>query len=150
MAGNVKVTVNAAGMGEIKIDDFDLSQALRGFTLSVESGERPRLDLDFSISEVEVTAMGESDRTVLVIIPDAVVHTLLMLGWTPPENDTRTYRLPHASWEAIDAPALNERPTEYTPTRDEYCTCPEHHDPFQMDGHHSTCYYEQNSPDAND
>jgi hypothetical protein len=138
MAGNVKVTLDGAGNGAVEIDGHDLSRALRGFTLNVSADERPTIELDFCLSEVEITSMGDGERTVLVNIPDAVVHTLLMIGWTPPENDARTYRLPHAQW------------VEYTPTRDEYCTCPEQHDPFLMLAHHSTCYYEQNSPDAND
>jgi len=149
MTGKVKITIDPAGLGTVLIDDRDLSRALRGFTIRCEAGERPTLDLDFCISEIEVSAMGEAENTVLVNIPDEVISVLLLIGWTPPENDPRTYRVARPEWEAIDTPALNERPA-VEPYRDSRCTCPEHHDPFLMDRHHPECFYEAHSPDAND
>lgn len=148
MSGKVKIRLAGAGNDYVEIDGFDLTRALRGFTLNVSSDERPTLELDFCLSEIEVTSIGEGERSVLVNIPDAVVHTLMAIGWQPPENDARTYRMPHAEWEAVD---LNRPPAGYRPEyRDSLCTCPENHDPFLMDGHHATCYYETHSPDAND
>jgi hypothetical protein len=43
-----------------------------------------------------------------------------------------------------------DEPSRRVPYRDYKCTCPEHHDPFLMDAHHGSCYYERHSPDAND
>jgi hypothetical protein len=149
MASSIKITINATGRGSAQLDGTDLSEALRGFTLRCTAGEMPELDLDFSITEIDITSMGEGERTILVNIPEDVIRTLMMIGWTPPADDPRTYRMPAPAWEAIDAPALNER-REYSPYRDEQCTCPDVHDPFLMNRHHPTCFYERHNPDSHD
>jgi len=169
VAAKIKIMINANGQGSAIIDGTDFSQALRGFTFSSTVGERPVLDLDFCIDEIEVSSLAESDAEVLVNIPEDVASILLTLGWTPPANDTRTYRMSRPTWEVNDSVTItctcnvqrwrqheigcrnrDERFPFITPTRTALCTCPEDHDPFAMDRHHASCYYNAHSPDAND
>jgi hypothetical protein len=126
MASTIKFRINAVGLGSVEIDGVDLSHAVRGFGVVSDAGSIPKITLDLSVSEVEITSLGEPHGTILVNLSDAVVNMLLAFGWQPPADDNRTYRVEFAEFEATD---LNTRP------------CAEDDPLFEID--HA-------SPDAND
>jgi hypothetical protein len=72
------IRLDALGGGTVEVGGHDISDAVRGFTLTGEVGHMPRLVLDLRVFTGEAVAEGE------VHIPDETAATLVVLGWTPP------------------------------------------------------------------
>lgn len=75
---HASIRLDALGGGTVEVGGHDISDAVRGFTLTGEVGHMPRLGLDLRVFTSEV----EGD--VQVHIPDETAATLAALGWTPP------------------------------------------------------------------
>lgn len=76
---HARISLDAMGGGTIEVGGHDISDTVRGFTLTGEAGHRPRLTLDLRVFT------GEADGgDVQVHIPDDTAATLVALGWTPP------------------------------------------------------------------
>ena len=75
---HARIRLDALGGGTVEVGGHDISDAVRGFTLTGEVGHMPRLGLDLRLFTSEV----EGD--VQVHIPDETTATLAALGWTPP------------------------------------------------------------------
>lgn len=76
---HARISLDALGAGTVEVDGHDISDAVRGFTLSGKVGHRPRLDLELCVYTSEA-----SSGDVQVHIPDDTAATLVALGWTPP------------------------------------------------------------------
>lgn len=142
MSGTLRIH-ETGGFGRIELDGHDIAKNVRGVTVKLEAGEAPRVVLELSISEVEITTLGDSVSTFQVSMDEDTARVLQALGWLPPETQRNTYTAQRA-WTPVEPHTVG------SPFRDDRCTCPETHDPFQLDRHHETCYHEANSPDAND
>ncbi|GAQ61904.1 hypothetical protein [Streptomyces scabiei] len=75
---DARIRVDALGGGTVEVNGHDISDAVRGFTLTGEAGHMPRLGLDLRLFT------GEVEGEVQVHIPDETAATLVALGWTPP------------------------------------------------------------------
>lgn len=75
---HARIRVDALGGGTVEVGGHDISDAVRGFTLTGEVGHLPRLDLDLRVFTIET----EGDAQ--VHIPDDTAAALATLGWTPP------------------------------------------------------------------
>jgi len=76
---NVKVSVDARGLGRVEVDGHDL-KGVRGFTLTSEVGCLPQITLDLHV--YDVSTFAEAD----ILVPSGVAETLVALGWTPPHG----------------------------------------------------------------
>lgn len=74
------IQVNAEGRCSVQLDGHDITQGITGVTLEISQGLYPRLVLDLSALEVDVTADGQ----IGVVIPEATAEVLCRLGWAPP------------------------------------------------------------------
>lgn len=171
---NLKIKLDASGTGTVELEGHDISSSVSALTIHVSAGDQPtvRVELDLQIMDIEVSSLAEAFETHTVNMTDEARRTLQALGWTPPAEETNTYKVPRPTWD-LDCTSLSERPEcdcqvqrwrqheigcpnrnaqfpFITPTRTDQCTCPEHHDPFLMNGHHPDCFYNRHSPDAND
>ena len=165
MAGKLVIKVNAFGHGSVELDGTDIASSVRAVEFRADANARQghtEVTLELCVTEIETTYLGSPDREVLVNLTDDVINTLLMLGWTPPENDQRTYRMPVTEWipsEEFDRLYLNtETPAEVWDVANlpAGCRCFElnHHREYFRDGtHHRECPLfatDNASPDAND
>lgn len=82
-----RIRLGEPGLATIEIDGQDVSDAIRGFTLTSQVGNRHQLTLDLLIDT------GEADGEVQAHIPDATAALLRSLGWTPPDDRRPTPRL---------------------------------------------------------
>lgn len=103
---SVKVTVDLNGYGLIEIDGHDISNAVHGFKVNAVAGEGVTLTVQLNITEIDITSLGDGQRNILVNLSDEVITSLIMLGWQPPEDDRRVYKVNHPKWE------LSERTAE--------------------------------------
>ena len=78
-----RIRLGDPGLAAIEIDGQDVSDAVRGFTLTGEVGHRHQLTLYLLID----TAVVEGD--VQAHIPAATAGLLVALGWTPPDDGQR-------------------------------------------------------------
>jgi hypothetical protein len=78
---HARISLDALGRGTVEVDGHDISDAVRGFTLSGEVGHRPRLGLELCV----YTSEADGDD-VQVHIPDDTAAALVALGWTPPDD----------------------------------------------------------------
>lgn len=65
----------------VRLDDVDITHALRGVTLKVEAGSLPVAELDAVLFDVDTVAEGA-----IIHVPDETRAALVALGWTPPEE----------------------------------------------------------------
>lgn len=65
----------------VELDGHDISHALTGLRLSLDSGPVGEVRLDVIAEELET----HSD--VIVLLPDATKDLLVRLGWTPPAEE---------------------------------------------------------------
>lgn len=75
-----RISLDATGGGKIEIDGHDVTNTVRGLTLTAGAGCIPQLVLDLAIHTGEID--GEAD----VHIPADTAATLVDLGWTPPDD----------------------------------------------------------------
>lgn len=75
------ISLDALGMGTVKVDGHDISDSVRGLTLSARAGHVSSLVLDLRVDADEFS--GEAH----VYIPAETAATLVALGWTPPDDD---------------------------------------------------------------
>lgn len=99
-AASVKVTVDLDGYGKIEIDGRDISNAVEGFTVDASAGKGVTLLVQLSITEIDITSLGDGQRNILVNLSDEVISSLIMLGWQPPADGRRVYKVEHPKWEA--------------------------------------------------
>lgn len=156
MATKLVIKVNGFGQGTVELDGTDISTSVRAVEFRAEAGHETTVNLELSVTEIETSYLGSAEREILVNMPDEVVNTLLVLGWNPPQNDNRTYRLPVTEWVPADefhTPSAEEWDIRDLP---EGCRCFEldHHRQYFTDGtHHEQCplfIIDNASPDAND
>lgn len=105
------IKINRSGQGTIELDGMDLSRAVRTVEFRADSRGDVETELGLTVDEVEITHLGSAEAEVLVNLPDDVINALVQLGWTPPENDRRTYKYRMAEWVSVDTPNVNERPS---------------------------------------
>ncbi|WP_027930711.1 hypothetical protein [Amycolatopsis thermoflava] len=74
------IQVDVEGRCKVQLDGHDITQGITGVTLEISQGLYPRLVLDLSALEVDVTTDGQ----IGVVIPDATAEVLTRLGWAPP------------------------------------------------------------------
>lgn len=77
---DAKMTLRADGSGTINVDGVDITRAVRSITVESEPCRPPQLNLELTITEVEI------DGGFHVVIPDRLREALVALGWTPPPN----------------------------------------------------------------
>lgn len=160
MATKLVIKVNGAGQGTVELDGTDLSNVVRAVEFRADAHARTVVNLELCVDEIETTMLGSVDAEILVNIPDDVISTLMTLGWTPPEHDKRTYRMPVTTW----VPADELQGFDDTPSAEGWdirdlpadCTCfiLDHHRQYFAHGtHHERCALfvtDNASPDAND
>lgn len=80
---DVSITGLAPGYSDLSVTvaGAPVSRSLRGFTLTADAGDLPRLTLDVAIRDPSLVS-GQMHVT----IPDATRTTLVALGWTPPAD----------------------------------------------------------------
>ena len=110
MSSKVRITVDSLGYGHIAIDDHNMSGAVRGFRVRSEVEERLTIELDLSVSQVEITSLGDRETVFLVNLSDDVISALLAIGWTPPADDNRIYRVARPLWTPDMSVDCNTRP----------------------------------------
>ncbi|MFU0241676.1 hypothetical protein ACKI1J_38800 [Streptomyces scabiei] len=77
---HARIRVDAVGGGTIEVGGHDISNAVRGFTLTSEVGHMPGILLDLLVFTGETEVQGD----VKVHVPDETTAALVALGWTPP------------------------------------------------------------------
>ena len=77
---HARIRVDALGGGTIEVGGHDISNAVRGFTLTSEVGHMPGILLDLLVFTGETEVEGD----VKVHVPDETAAALVTLGWTPP------------------------------------------------------------------
>lgn len=162
MATKLVIKVNGAGQGTVELDGTDLSTSVRAVEFRADAHNETSVLLELCVDEIETTMLGSPEAEILVNIPDVVITTLLTLGWTPPEHDQRSYRMPVTEWVPADMlPGFDEPPSAEEITRSMMgtpigCVCfqLDHHRQYFADGtHHERCplfVTDNASPDAND
>lgn len=111
MAIKLVIKVNRSGQGTVELDGTDLSKAVRAVEFRASARDEVFASLELCVDEIEITQLGSAEAEVLVNLPDDVINVLIQLGWTPPENDRRTYRYRMAEWVPADFPRLNDPPS---------------------------------------
>lgn len=115
MSSKVTITVDSLGYGHISIDDHNMSGAVRGFRVTSEVEEPLKIELDLSVSQVEITGLADRETVFLVNLSDDVISALLAIGWTPPAEDNRIYRVARPLWTPDMSVDLGVRPPDYDP-----------------------------------
>lgn len=108
-AASVKVTVDLEGYGRIEVDGHDISSAVHGFHVDATAGDGVTLTVQFHITEIDITSLGDVHRNIFVNLSDEVISSLIMLGWKPPTDDRRTYAIERPRWEVQN---VSERSAE--------------------------------------
>lgn len=98
-AANVKVSVDLSGYGKLEIDGHDISSAVARFDINGSPGDGVELIVQFNVTEIDITSLGDAQRHIFVNIPREVIAALLALGWKPPADDNRTYRVARPRWD---------------------------------------------------
>lgn len=109
MAKKLVIKLNGAGQGTVELDGTDIARSVRSVEFRADSMGDIETTLGLCVDEIEITQLGSAEAEVLVNLPDSVIDALIQLGWTPPANDRRTYRIRMAEWVAT--PSLNEPPS---------------------------------------
>ncbi|MFG2899536.1 hypothetical protein ACGFZH_20945 [Streptomyces zaomyceticus] len=76
---SVQIALDGSGHGTIKINDVDISRAVRGLTLRAEADELPVIELELLVFDVSTHA-----EVTRVYIPEETEAALIALGWDPP------------------------------------------------------------------
>lgn len=155
MAGKLVIKINGFGQGTVELDGTDISRSVRAVEFRASANDETTITLELGVTEIETTYLGSPEREVLVNLNDDIVNTLMMLGWTPPENDRRTYRMPVTEWVLAEdlAPSAEAWDVRDLPVG---CRCFEldHHRQYFRDRtHDERCplfVIDHASPDAND
>lgn len=160
MATKLVIKVNGFGQGTVELDGTDLSTAVRAVEFRADDQEPPVVLLELCVDEIETTYLGSAEAEILVNIPDVVATTLITLGWSPPEHDRRSYRMPVTEWVPADMLPGFDPPlsAEVWDVRDLPAGCQcfplDHHREYFANGtHHERCplfVTDNASPDAND
>jgi hypothetical protein len=161
MTRKLVIKVNGFGEGTVELDGTDISSSVRAVEFRADAHLKTTVSLELSVSEIETTYLGSAESEILVNIPDDVITTLITLGWTPPEHDKRTYRMPVTTWVPADQLRGFEEPSPAEVVlRNERlrvgCLCfqLDHHEEYFENGtHHERCplfITDNASPDAND
>jgi phage protein D len=66
----------------VHLDDQDISAALHGLTLRLDSGDVPRATLD--VIALDISTYSDDAQ---VHLPPATRDLLVRLGWTPPAEE---------------------------------------------------------------
>lgn len=139
MPRKLQIKLDETGHGSVVLDDMDISRAVRAVEIRADPG-RSLVVLELTVTEIDVTRLASSEAETLVSLTDDVIRALTMLGWTPPDDDRRTYYTPRAEWVPVeDHSAEADRPAE--------CRCSEN------GTHDERCQLfvtDNASPDAND
>ena len=77
---HARIRVDALGGGTVEVGGHDISNAVRGFTLTSEVGRMPGILLDLLV----FTGEAEVEGDVKVHVPHETAAALVALGWTPP------------------------------------------------------------------
>lgn len=102
MATKLVIKVNGFGQGTVELDGTDIASSVRAVEFRADAGRVTVVSLELCVDEIETTYLGSAECEVLVSISDDVVTTLMTLGWTPPENDRRSYRMPVTEWVPVE------------------------------------------------
>lgn len=112
MPSKLVIQLNGSGQGTVELDGTDIASAVYAVEFSAEAGHVTKVNLQLQVIEIELSYLGSPDQEILVNLTDDVINTLLVLGWNPPENDNRSYRVPATQWMSLeDFRAVNERPS---------------------------------------
>lgn len=150
MAGKLVIKINGFGQGTVELDGTDISSTVHAVEFRAGANEHLAVTLELLLSEVEVTALGDSEKSVMVNLTDSIRTTLSVLGWTAPADDQTVYRMPMTEWVPVEE---RVRTAEALP---DGCRCFElnHHRQYYADGSHDDrCplfVIDNASPDAND
>jgi len=112
MAGKLVIKVNGFGQGTVELDGTDIARSVRAVEFRADSRGETEVNITLTLDEIETTWLGSAEREILVNLNDETINTLLALGWTPPESDQRSYRMPVTDWVAVDefrSPSAEER-----------------------------------------
>lgn len=158
MAGKLVIKVNGLGHGTVELDGTDIARSVRAVEFRADANDRPEVTITLTLDEIETTWLGSAEREILVNLSDDSINTLLALGWTPPEDDRRSYRMPVTKW--VTVPEFNGETSvlsaEGNYTLPAGCRCFEldHHEEYFENGTHDRqcpLFATDNaSPDAND
>lgn len=92
--GNILRIEQGGRHARVWLNGFELTKALRSLTLDMEAHPtHTTVRLEVAVDQVELTALGESDRTLLVSIHPDVEEALQAIGWVKTTERT-TYHLP--------------------------------------------------------
>lgn len=79
---------------KIQLDGLNIANSVRRFDFEGDANSQTGvLRLELNVDEIEITAMGESDDTIIVNIPRDTERTLQALGWVK-TSDRTTYTRP--------------------------------------------------------
>lgn len=149
MPRKLQIKLDETGHGSVVLDGTDISNAVRAVEMIRADPGRSLVVLELVVTEIDVTALASPEAEILVSLTDDVIRALTMLGWTPPDDDRRTYYMPRAEWVPVeDQTAEADRPAE--------CRCYELNPSrlhTRIDTHEELCplfVTDNASPDAND
>lgn len=153
MPRKLQIKLDGAGRGSVTLDGTDLSTSVRAVELRAEAGEPAFVTLELALDEIDVTRLASAEAEVLVNLPDDMIRVLTVLGWTPPEEIQRSYRMAVTRWVPADQLDGSESVNRTLPAG---CQCFEldHHlQYFESGTHDERCQLfvtDNASPDAND
>ncbi len=93
--GNILRIEQGGSRVKVWLNGQDISGALRGIDLNTSAVPfgRTEVRLDLVVDVIEISALGESDHTVVVRIPPEVESALQALGWVK-TSDQNIYTQP--------------------------------------------------------
>lgn len=84
----------ALGKYFLRLNGRDISSAVAGFNVgSVDADDKPTITLDLVLDTIEITSLGDAEQVYMVNLTDETEALLASIGWTPPEENTRTFRV---------------------------------------------------------
>jgi hypothetical protein len=75
----LRITSEARTMAKIELDGTDVSNAVKGLTLTMKPGQLPT-----AVLEIPVVDLSSEPGEANVHISDATRDLLVQIGWTPP------------------------------------------------------------------
>lgn len=80
--GNTLRIEQGGSEARVWLNGAEITNALRGLTLDMDAMvRRTTVHLNLSVDVIEITALGEQDRTLLVSIPSEAEEALQAIGW---------------------------------------------------------------------
>ncbi|RSS51378.1 hypothetical protein [Streptomyces sp. WAC01280] len=94
---SAQITLDGSGHGTIKINDVDISRAVRGLTLRAEVDELPVIELELLVFDVSTHV--EAAR---FYVPKETEAVLIAMGWDPPVGHPDSQRTTPTGGDFVD------------------------------------------------